>query len=310
MSTYDTKMDTNEVDDAESAYFQEVHLLEDNTDQSSGSFQGSLAIPSFSMNSSSAGGIGVCREMEQSRGRVQLSSLALQGSQGFQTLDQSAIGAQWQTVGWDNEIVTHGLSVDPTIAVDVLTCNTGVTDNQKTTLASIDLQEVRDTDNFLLVNTLPSDFLTGEHYTVITSEANKIKVNNSALAHGATSNVNELVYSQMETVTESSSQESRSPKRRQKKSRSSSHQGSEIQSQKSDSGRPSVSPTRGEYGSGDGQGGSELSFKPSLLEEILTEKKLALMRSPEVMHFLQSQQEQRKCTGKKTAGEGQNTDNS
>ena len=58
--------------------------------------------------------------------------------------------------------------------------------------------------------------------------------------------------------------------------------GEYLQSQKSDSGRPSVSPTRGEHGSGDGQGGSELSFKPSLLEEILTEKKLVC----ELFHIL------------------------
>ena len=34
------------------------------------------------------------------------------------------------------------------------------------------------------------------------------------------------------------------------------------------------------------------------------------MRSPEVMQFLKSQQEQRKCTGQKTTGHGQHTDNS
>ena len=237
MSIYDTKMDTNEIDEAESAYFQEVNLLEDNTDQSSGSFQGSLAVPSFSMTSSSAGGVEGYQGMEQSRGRLQLSSLALQGSQGFQTLDQSAtcIGGQWQPppVALNDDLGTHRLFRDPTVAVDVFTCNTGFSDNQqKTNLASIDLQEVKDTDNFLLVNTIPSDFFTGEQYTVMASEANKMDINNSALAHGATCNVNESVYSQIESggsATESSSQETRSPKRRQKKSRSSSHQGSELQ---------------------------------------------------------------------------------
>ncbi|XP_076117484.1 uncharacterized protein LOC143085164 [Mytilus galloprovincialis] len=38
------------------------------------------------------------------------------------------------------------------------------------------------------------------------------------------------------------------------------------------------------------QGGTTELLNPSVLEEVLAEKKLALMRSPEVMKFLQSQQ--------------------
>ncbi|KAL3880413.1 hypothetical protein ACJMK2_032653 [Sinanodonta woodiana] len=53
---------------------------------------------------------------------------------------------------------------------------------------------------------------------------------------------------------------------------------------------PSPSPNRVEHGyHGDGISDS-LGFKPSLLEEVLTEKKLILMRSPEVIRFLQAQQ--------------------
>ena len=52
-----------------------------------------------------------------------------------------------------------------------------------------------------------------------------------------------------------------------------------IQGQKSESSRPSVSPNRGEHGSSDGQGSADLGFKPSLLEEILTEKKLVTIIS-------------------------------
>ena len=231
MSAYDIKMETNEVDDAESAYFQEVNLLEDNTDQSSGSFQGSLTIPSFSMNSSGDGVDVGCQGMGQSRGKVELSSVALQGSQGFQTLDQSALGGQWQTPGSDNEAVNIRLLQDATVAVDVFSC--GFTaDKQKTALVSIDMQEMKNNENFLFVNTIPSDFLISEQYAVMKSETNNLDSNNSSMAHGATCNVNEpvTVYSQMESggsTTESSNQETRSPKRRQKKSRS--HQGSDQQ---------------------------------------------------------------------------------
>ena len=52
-----------------------------------------------------------------------------------------------------------------------------------------------------------------------------------------------------------------------------------IQGQKSESSRLSVSPNRGEHGSSDGQGSADLGFKPSLLEEILTEKKLVTIIS-------------------------------
>ena len=226
-------MDTNEIDDAESKYFQEVSLYEDTADQSSGSFQGSLAVPTFSMDSSNSGRTEGCQVVGQSRGRVELSTLALQGSQGFQTLDQSAMGVQWQTMGSDSEQVSHRISGDQTVAVDMF--RTGASNiQQNTTLAGIDLLEVKDTDNFLLMNAIPSDFLTKGPYTVMTSEANRMDISNTSFADSTMCNVNEPVYVQMVSAAsamESSSQETtcRSPKRRQRKSRSSSHQGSELQ---------------------------------------------------------------------------------
>ncbi|XP_060080923.1 uncharacterized protein LOC132560278 [Ylistrum balloti] len=36
--------------------------------------------------------------------------------------------------------------------------------------------------------------------------------------------------------------------------------------------------------------GGELGLRPSLLDDVLSDKKMDLMRSPEVMHFLQTQQ--------------------
>lgn len=44
---------------------------------------------------------------------------------------------------------------------------------------------------------------------------------------------------------------------------------------------------------GEGHDLGDPGLRPSLLEEVLAQKKLELMRSPEVMQFLQSQQAQK-----------------
>ncbi|KAK3599932.1 hypothetical protein CHS0354_012573 [Potamilus streckersoni] len=83
-----------------------------------------------------------------------------------------------------------------------------------------------------------------------------------------------------------------SPKPRNRKQRTSSRgdDSYNTNSGTQDVSGPSPSPNRVEHGyHGDGISDS-LGFKPSLLEEVLTEKKLILMRSPEVTRFLQEEQ--------------------
>ncbi|XP_033742352.1 uncharacterized protein LOC117328873 [Pecten maximus] len=56
---------------------------------------------------------------------------------------------------------------------------------------------------------------------------------------------------------------------------------------------PSMSPGKVESSSGSAECfnvGGELGLRPSLLDDVLSDKKMALMRSPEVIHFLQTQQ--------------------
>lgn len=78
-----------------------------------------------------------------------------------------------------------------------------------------------------------------------------------------------------------------SPKQRgRKKSRSTSASGSDAIIKSESQAGPS--PVKMEVV--DLQTGAEMGFKLSLLDEILTEKKMALMRSPEVMQFLKVQQ--------------------
>ncbi|XP_048774397.1 uncharacterized protein LOC125679311 [Ostrea edulis] len=61
-----------------------------------------------------------------------------------------------------------------------------------------------------------------------------------------------------------------------------------------------VSATQSDYAAhkGEGYDPSDPGLRPSLLEEVLAQKKLELMRSPEVMRFLQSQQAQKTERGK------------
>ncbi|OWF35592.1 uncharacterized protein LOC110442777 [Mizuhopecten yessoensis] len=58
---------------------------------------------------------------------------------------------------------------------------------------------------------------------------------------------------------------------------------------------PSMSPGKVESSQSSGSAecfnvGGELGLRPSLLDDVLSDKKMALMRSPEVMRFLQTQQ--------------------
>ena len=93
MSAYEGElMDMDEMDDAESGYFQEVRNYDDATDHSSGSFQGSVIVPTFNSESVNLQGNGIPKAIDHSAFRAEFSTLALQGSQGFQTLDQSTEG--------------------------------------------------------------------------------------------------------------------------------------------------------------------------------------------------------------------------
>ena len=85
-------MDLDEMDDAESGYFQEVRNYDDATDHSSGSFQGSVIVPTFNSESVNLQGNEIPKAIDHSAFRAEFSTLALQGSQGFQTLDQSTEG--------------------------------------------------------------------------------------------------------------------------------------------------------------------------------------------------------------------------
>ncbi|XP_069130696.1 regulatory factor X-associated protein-like [Argopecten irradians] len=58
---------------------------------------------------------------------------------------------------------------------------------------------------------------------------------------------------------------------------------------------PSMSPGKVECSQSSGAAesfnvGGELGLRPSLLDDVLSDKKMALMRSPEVIRFLQTQQ--------------------
>lgn len=234
MSTYEGElMETNEIDDAESKYFQEMNIIYDDTaDQSSGSFQGSLFIPTFNLNSSTVQGNDGYLATGQPRSKEELCTLALQGSQGFQTLDQSALGHSWQTKGSNVDQVIAGYSSDQAITVPLfgsgypeLHSNEG-----RSTLASINSNEVKESDNFLLINSVTSDVQIGELYTVLSSDPRRLNTTNSLPDHVINNNTESAnVQMVSSAVMDISSQETKSPKRRQKKTRSSSHQASELQ---------------------------------------------------------------------------------
>lgn len=302
-------MDTTDMDDAESKYFQEVSNYDDNTDQSSGSFQGSLSVPTFNVGSDNLQNTDVLQAINQSDFKVDLSTLALQGSQGFQTLDQSAGGHHrdiapdanclWQNQGSERDQVIYMLTNEQLIRGDAF--SVGLIGSQEHQPDSGELKEETDCTaeiSFDKISNRETDqglpVFLGENNTESTYQFASYSGMQLPLTTESQSQVLDPCIMQMASNTsgtDGGSQE-RSPKRRQRKSRSSSHQTSELTTQKSDSGRPSLSPNRGEHGSADGQASTELGFKPSLLEEILTEKKLALLRSPEVIQFLQSQQQQ------------------
>nr|XP_022321505.1 uncharacterized protein LOC111123474 [Crassostrea virginica] len=62
-----------------------------------------------------------------------------------------------------------------------------------------------------------------------------------------------------------------------------------------------VSTPHSEYlHKGEGYDPADPGLRPSLLEEVLAQKKLELMRSPEVMRFLQTQQAQKAEKSKTT----------
>ncbi|XP_062577171.1 uncharacterized protein LOC134239041 [Saccostrea cucullata] len=58
--------------------------------------------------------------------------------------------------------------------------------------------------------------------------------------------------------------------------------------------KPKVSVLQSEFApKGEGYDSSDPGLRPSLLDDVLAQKKLELMRSPEVIRFLQSQQAQK-----------------
>ena len=241
MSTYqDELMDTDEMDDAESKYFQEVINYDDTADQSSGSFQGSLIVPTFNLESDSFQGNEFQQTMEQSGVKVELSALALQRSQGFQTLDQSTEGQGhcWQTVDTGSEQMIHMLTGGQLTGLGPLSSNSNIQlkleKSEHTGLETNTGQQ--DHNNGITVDSA-SDLFYSNSASASSSGTKRMDMPSNAGLHGSSTfpqtvskadEVDTISMASTSSGTDGPSLENRSPKRRQKKSKSTAQQGSEL----------------------------------------------------------------------------------
>ena len=265
-------MDMDEMDDAESGYFQEVRNYDDATDHSSGSFQGSVIVPTFNSESVNLQGNEIPKAIDHSAFRAEFSTLALQGSQGFQTLDQSTEGQgrqgfqtldqstegqgrqgfqtldqstegqgrhSWHAPESHGEQIVYTLTGEQVRALSALSVresdiqlNPGKSEHTNTTHqenAAVDCKQSEPVGMSSSVNRqdLPGNQVDLPVYTMDTSSNVSYQSSEVEQAVNRT-DVDTKPINIVSTGTEGSSHENRSPKRRQKKNKSSASQGSEV----------------------------------------------------------------------------------
>ena len=239
MSAYEGElMDLDEMDDAESGYFQEVRNYDDATDQSSGSFQGSVIVPTFNSESVNLQGNEIPKAIDHSAFRAEFSTLALQGSQGFQTLDQSTEGQgrhSWHAPESHGEQIVYTLTGEQVRALSALSVRESDIQLNLDKLEHTDTthQENAAVDCKVGVSSnvnrqdLPGNQVDLPVYTMDTSS--NVSYQSSEVEQTVNrADVDTKPINIVSTGTEGSSQENRSPKRRQKKNKSSASQGSEV----------------------------------------------------------------------------------
>lgn len=256
-------------EELETGYFQEVRKYEDSLDQSIDSLQGSITMPSFTLGQSN--------DLQGSQG-FQISNLTF--SQGSDISSSHIIfTGQKNTSESGGNVINSGL-----VTSDLGHVTPGLSMQGNTLILQGNkfgtLNVIQPTDHSQIV--LPSyakEFCSGREMggTFLKSETTDTGGTNEVFEGGSSD--------------EKSGRCKTSPKRRGRKSRSTSSAGNEI-SIKIEA-VPGPSPCRMDTSEQQQQSaGGDVGFKPSLLDEILTEKKLALMKSPAVIQFLQSQQQQ------------------
>ena len=254
-------MDLDEMDDAESGYFQEVRNYDDTTDQSSGSFQGSVIVPTFNSESVNLQGNEIPKAIDHSAFRAEFSTLALQGSQGFQTLDQSTEGQgrhvhanydvldlqstegqgrhSWHAPESHGEQIVYTLTGEQVRALSALSVresdiqlNLGKSEHTNKTHqenAAVDCKQSEPVGMSSSANRqdLPGSQVDLPVYTVDTSS--NVSYQSSEVQQTVNrTDVDTKPINIVSTGTEGSAHENRSPKRRQKKNKSSASQGSEV----------------------------------------------------------------------------------
>lgn len=253
-------MDTSGGEDTELDYLQEMTQFGDSLAQSTDSLQGSIKIPTFSMGQS----IGT----------------DLQGSQGFHVLNSGHLNflQKPEVINSENMFSRQTTSGNESVNNVPISVSSGINLQSNTLIFSnnqIGSLNVMGNQNQFQILNMHSDQQDSNYVPVSTEARTDIADSGSFIEvfDGGSSD-------------EKSGKGKTSPKRRGKKSRSTSSTGNEMSS-KYDACGPS--PSR--LDSSDAQSAGEMGFKPSLLDEILTEKTLALMKSPQVVQFLQAQQQ-------------------
>ena len=254
-------MDMDEMDDAESEYFQEVRNYDDATDHSSGSFQGSVIVPTFNSESVNLQGNEIPKAIDHSAFRAEFSTLALQGSQGFQTLDQSTEGGgrhvhanydvldlqstegqgrhSWHAPESHGEQIVYTLTGEQVRALSALSVresdiqlNLGKSEqtntmHQENAAADFKQSEPVGMSSSAIRQDLPGNQVDLPVYTMDTSS--NVGYQSSEVEQTVNrTDVDTKPINIVSTGTEGSSHENRSPKRRQKKNKSSASQGSEV----------------------------------------------------------------------------------
>ncbi|KAL4230464.1 hypothetical protein ACF0H5_010846 [Mactra antiquata] len=266
MSRSEVKEDTSGTSQTEAGYFNTVSEQDDSMDQSTDSLQGSLSLPTFTMDHSNV----------------------LQGSHGFQVFHGSGFNPevaarsdmfhfQLNPGASVSSVIGDGTSRQVMPGFENLTSGTSVPNNTLIyTGSQLGASTVLNTgNNFHVVLPKETQDKGQSQFTKIAVKTELDESDNT----GGSDNV------EGGSSDEKSAKCKTSPTRKGRKSRSTSSSGYEV-NVKSETVSGS-SPNKMDIS--ESQTSSDI--KPSLLDEILTEKKMALMRSPEVIRFLQTQQQ-------------------
>lgn len=259
-------MEVSGGEEMEGEFLKEMSKYQLNLDQSTDSLQGSVKLPIFSMDHSTV--------------------TDLQGSQGFPVFESRNLIAHQQQEDRNVQDIFPSQSISRNELLNTrlipISSNfsAGVTIPSGTLIFSHSqispLNVIHNTNHFQVLNMQNMQPEQNSSGLFATTDIKPDTGESSAFAEvfdGGSSD-------------EKSGKCKISPKRRGRKSRSTSSTGNEMSS-RSEAGGPSPSRLEGQ----EVQSAGEMGFKPSILDEILTEKKLALMKSPQVMQFLQTQQQ-------------------